>query len=58
MPSYVYKCEEGHQWVITHSINEDPEIYCDFDDKPAHRVPQVVPTTFHTDGFYTTDKHD
>lgn len=55
MPSYVYKCPEGHQWTVSHSISEDPEIYCDIDDKLGHRVPQSVPTNFNAKGFYSTD---
>ena len=58
MPNYVYSCENDHKWNIFHSIAEDPKLECEVCYAIMHRVPQATPVTFHTDGFYTTDKND
>jgi putative FmdB family regulatory protein len=42
MAKYVYRCEEGHEKEVVHSMKDDPEIVCDKCSGEMKRVPQSI----------------
>jgi putative FmdB family regulatory protein len=57
MPSYVYECECGQIYDVTHSIHEDPDIECDNCGGSMYRKMQGANVSFKGSGFYSTDKN-
>lgn len=55
MPTYEYKCEEGHVFEVMQSITEDPLESCEICGSPAQRVLYAPAVHFKGSGFYTTD---
>lgn len=56
MPAYVYRCVDCKtDREITHSMTEDPEIYCAACDGYCTRVPQVAGISLRGKGFYKND---
>ena len=61
MPSYDYKCPEGHEYVETRSIHDpQQQTVCPTDNcgLELRRIFNAVPVTYNAKGFYSTDKHD
>ncbi|ABV32749.1 MULTISPECIES: FmdB family zinc ribbon protein [Pseudothermotoga] len=55
MPFYRYVCENcNSQKTVFHSINEDPEIFCEC-GKQMKRAISRVGIIFKGSGFYSTD---
>jgi putative FmdB family regulatory protein len=53
MPSYEYKCPDGHTYVEVRSINaEASRDTCPECDKPITRVFSAPPITFKGGGFH------
>lgn len=57
MPTYTYRCEDGHPYSETRPMDADQSrTICPKPDcgKRLHRVFQSVPTHFKGRGFYST----
>jgi putative FmdB family regulatory protein len=55
MPTYEYRCTEGHTFEVFQSITEDPVTKCEVCGKPCERVLHAPAVHFKGSGFYTTD---
>ena len=55
MPTYVYKCENGHTFEVLQSMSEDALDTCETCGAPAQRVLFAPAVHFKGSGFYTTD---
>lgn len=55
MPTYEYKCDNGHVFEALQSISEDPLESCEVCGAPARRVLHAPAVHFKGSGFYTTD---
>ena len=55
MPTYEYKCDNGHTFEAMQSMSEDPLDTCAVCGAPARRVLHPPAVHFKGSGFYTTD---
>ena len=56
MPTYVYRCSEGHEFESFHKMFEDGPTICEVCGVgPVERVLFPVAVHFKGSGFYTTD---
>lgn len=56
MPSYVYHCRPCHfKRDVSHSIHEDPAVYCLECGDAMSRVPQAAGVVLKGKGFHKTD---
>ena len=55
MPTYVYKCENGHTFEVLQSMSEDSLDTCETCGAAAQRVLFAPAVHFKGSGFYTTD---
>ena len=55
MPTYEYRCENGHEFETFQSMAEDPISECMECGAPAVRVLSAPAVHFKGSGFYTTD---
>jgi putative FmdB family regulatory protein len=55
MPTYEYRCENGHQFEVIQSMSDDPATSCEECGAPVERVFHPVAVHFKGSGFYTTD---
>ncbi len=55
MPTYAYRCEDGHTFEVFQSITDDPVAQCEVCGKPVERVLFAPAVHFKGSGFYTTD---
>ena len=56
MPTYVYRCPDGHEVEAFHSMSEDGPDACELCEKsPIERVLFPVAVHFKGSGFYATD---
>jgi putative FmdB family regulatory protein len=56
MPTYDYRCENGHVFELFHSIKDDSTKFCPECGAPAKRVPSAGGgLLFKGSGFYITD---
>jgi putative FmdB family regulatory protein len=55
MPTYEYRCSDGHTFEVFQSITEDPVTKCEVCGKPVERVLHPPAVHFKGSGFYTTD---
>lgn len=56
MPTYDYRCTNGHTFEVFHSIKDDSPRNCPECDAPAKRVPSGgAGLLFKGSGFYITD---
>ena len=55
MPTYEYRCKNGHQFEVIQSMRDDPIAVCQVCGAPVERVFHPVAVHFKGSGFYTTD---
>ena len=55
MPTYEYRCKNGHQFEVIQSMADDPIAVCQVCGAPVERVFHPVAVHFKGSGFYTTD---
>jgi putative FmdB family regulatory protein len=55
VPTYEYRCKNGHQFEVVQSMADDPIAVCEVCGAPVERVFHPVAVHFKGSGFYTTD---
>jgi putative FmdB family regulatory protein len=55
MPTYEYRCEQGHTFEVVQRMSDDPLVSCETCDAPVQRVFHPVAVHFKGSGFYNTD---
>lgn len=55
MPTYVYRCEGGHQYERRESFSAPTEHDCDDCGRQARRIPVPTAVIFKGGGWYKTD---
>ena len=55
MPTYEYRCDNGHTFEIMQRMSDDPLTKCTVCGAPVQRVFHPVAVHFKGSGFYTTD---
>ena len=55
MPTYEYRCEQGHTFEVLQRMSDDPVKNCSTCEAPVQRVLNPVAVHFEGSGFYTTD---
>ena len=55
MPTYEYRCENGHRFEVFQSMSDDPVTACEVCGAPVERVLFAPAVHFKGSGFYTTD---
>jgi putative FmdB family regulatory protein len=55
MPTYEYRCENGHVFEVFQSMSDDPVTACEVCGAPVERVLFAPAVHFKGSGFYTTD---
>jgi putative FmdB family regulatory protein len=55
VPTYEYKCENGHVFEVMQRMADDPIAVCEVCEAPVQRVFHPIAVHFKGSGFYTTD---
>lgn len=55
MPTYEYRCENGHTFEALQKFSDDPLTDCEVCGAPVERVLHSPAVHFKGSGFYTTD---
>src|SRR6266540_2763299 len=55
MPTYEYRCLNGHTFEVIQSMSDDPVEACEVCGAPVERVFHPVAVHFKGSGFYSTD---
>ncbi|MET0510764.1 MAG: FmdB family zinc ribbon protein [Thermoleophilaceae bacterium] len=55
MPTYEYRCEQGHTFEVVQRMTDDTLTSCSTCAAPVQRVFHPVAVHFKGSGFYTTD---
>ena len=55
VPTYEYRCPDGHTFEVVQSIADDPVTNCEVCGRPVQRVLFAPAVHFKGSGFYTTD---
>lgn len=55
MPTYEYRCGNGHTFEVIQSMSDDPVEACEQCGAPVERVFHPVAVHFKGSGFYSTD---
>jgi putative FmdB family regulatory protein len=56
MPTYEYRCPNGHEFDVLHRMDDPPPAACEVCGAgPVTRVFRPVPVFFKGSGFYSTD---
>lgn len=55
MPTYEYRCTEGHDFDVMQRMADDPVTECEVCGAPVQRVFSPVAVHFKGTGFYSTD---
>jgi putative FmdB family regulatory protein len=55
MPTYEYRCENGHEFEVIQSMSDDPVTACPECGAAVERVFHPVAVHFKGSGFYSTD---
>jgi putative FmdB family regulatory protein len=55
VPTYEYKCSNGHRFEAVQSMADDPITECEVCGAPVERVFSPIAVHFKGSGFYTTD---
>lgn len=58
MPTYSYKCENGHQFDVRQRMTDTPLTECSVCGAAARRVVGSVGVVFKGSGFYITDNRN
>lgn len=58
MPTYTYKCEDGHKYEEYRGLNEDQKVHeCPTCNKPLKRVFDSTPVQFKGSGWSNKSSH-
>jgi putative FmdB family regulatory protein len=55
LPTYEYRCRNGHTFEVMQRMADDPITVCEVCDEPVERVFHPVAVHFKGSGFYATD---
>ncbi len=55
MPTYEYRCENGHLFEVMQKMTDEPVTTCEECQAPVSRVFHPVAVHFKGSGFYNTD---
>ena len=55
MPTYEYRCSNGHNFEVIQRMSDDPVRVCEVCGAPVERVFHPVAVHFKGSGFYSTD---
>ncbi len=55
MPTYEYRCQEGHNFETRQGFSDDPVSSCEVCGAPVQRVFRPIAVHFKGSGFYNTD---
>jgi putative FmdB family regulatory protein len=55
LPTYEYRCPNGHTFEVVQRMSDDPVTVCEVCGEPVQRVFHPVAVHFKGSGFYTTD---
>ena len=55
MPTYEYRCDNGHQFEVVQRMSDDTLTACEVCESPVQRVFHPVAVHFKGSGFYNTD---
>lgn len=55
MPTYEYRCDNGHVFEALQSMSEDPLTSCEVCGAPCRRLLSAPAIHYKGSGFYTTD---
>jgi putative FmdB family regulatory protein len=55
LPTYEYRCRNGHTFEVMQSMGDDPVEKCQVCGAPVERVFHPVAVHFKGSGFYSTD---
>jgi putative FmdB family regulatory protein len=55
LPTYEYRCKNGHTFEVTQSMSDPPVTKCQVCGAPVERVFHPVAVHFKGSGFYSTD---
>jgi putative FmdB family regulatory protein len=55
MPTYEYRCSNGHNFEVVQRMSDDPVTVCEVCGAPVERVFHPVAVHFKGSGFYATD---
>jgi putative FmdB family regulatory protein len=55
MPTYEYRCRNGHTFEVIQRMSDDPVTVCEVCGAPVERVFHPVAVHFKGSGFYSTD---
>jgi putative FmdB family regulatory protein len=55
MPTYEYRCSNGHNFEVIQRMSDDPVTVCEVCGAPVERVFHPVAVHFKGSGFYSTD---
>ena len=55
MPTYEYRCSNGHNFEVVQRMSDDPVTACEVCGAPVERVFHPVAVHFKGSGFYSTD---
>jgi putative FmdB family regulatory protein len=55
MPTYEYRCENGHTFEVMQRMSDDPVAACTTCGAPVQRVFHPIAVHFKGSGFYNTD---
>ena len=55
MPTYEYRCENGHHFDVMQKIADPPVTACEVCGAPVQRVFHPIAVHFKGSGFYNTD---
>jgi putative FmdB family regulatory protein len=55
LPTYEYRCPNGHNFEVVQRMSDDPVTVCEVCGAPVERVFHPVAVHFKGSGFYATD---
>jgi putative FmdB family regulatory protein len=55
LPTYEYRCANGHTFEVVQRMSDDPVTVCEVCGEPVQRVFHPVAVHFKGSGFYATD---
>jgi putative FmdB family regulatory protein len=55
VPTYDYRCKNGHTFEVFQKMTDDPVTECETCGAPVERVFHPIAVHFKGSGFYTTD---